>query len=563
MDRRENLNNSLSLVSDFNISILGRYFNSHFPKGEWQVNETPYGQVIGSLMSFEGSPELEQTGMVWVRPESISLTFRRALGMEAVNVEDCLAEVDFFCDAFIQFSEQHKTCFLATFTLPPDHHGYGILDWRPNLGLAHLVQRLNMRLTERLMNMPNVFLLDPDRWIRVTATPSLPKLWYAAKIPFANAVFQAAAADLVNALIAIAGKSRRLVILDLDNTLWGGVVGENGWQGIRLGGHDHIGEAFKTFQEALMALTKRGVQLALVSKNEEAVALEAIDLHTEMVLTRKDLAGWRINWQDKAQNILDLLMELNLGSASAVFIDDNPVERDRIRMVFPDLLVPEWPEDPCLYVQALDRLKCFDTATVSEEDRKRTQMYTADKSRRELQGESMEIWLEQLGTKVVVEAVGKSNIARVEQLFNKTNQLNLTTRRLSRNEIQVWAKSPSRKIFACSVSDKFGDLGLTGIISVEIENGDAQITDYILSCRVMGRKVEETLIYLAVVYAREMSAKRIVANYMNTDRNAPTLKVFKASGLVESKPNQFTWDCTNSFPKPESVTIEDVSKSEK
>jgi FkbH-like protein len=563
MDRRADLNKSLTLVSDFNIAILGRYFNSQFPKGEWQVHETPYGQVIGSLMGFEGNREQEHTAMVWVRPESISFSFRRAMAMEAVNAEDCLAEVDFFCDAIAKFSKHHKSCFLTTFTLPPDHYGYGILDWRPNLGLAHLVQRLNQRLIERLECLPNIFLLDPDRWIRVTATPTLPKLWYAAKIPFTNAVFQAAAVDLVNALTAIAGRSRRLVILDLDNTLWGGVVGENGWQGIRLGGHDHIGEAYKAFQETLKALTRRGVQLVLVSKNEEAVALEAIDRHTEMVLTRKDLAGWRINWQDKAQNILDLLAELNLGSASAVFIDDNPVERDRIRMAFPDLLVPEWPEDPCLYVQALNRLKCFDTATVSEEDRKRTQMYSADKNRRELQGGSMDTWLEQLGTKVVAEAIGKSNIARVDQLFNKTNQLNLATRRLSGHEIQAWAEPPGRMIFACSVSDKFGDLGLTGIIAVEIEKDDAHLVDYILSCRIMGRKVEETLIHLAVECARKLSAKRLLAVYIPTERNAPTLKVFKSSGLRESEPYQFIWDCSNPFPKPESVTLIHLPNSEK
>lgn len=555
------MSKTLSLVSDFNVSVLGRYFLGLVPRGEYRIREAPYGQVMGALMDpAAGDPE--GAAAIWARPESVSPGFRRALAMEPVSAEECLAEVEFFADAVLAYAARQKHCFLAIFALPPDHHGYGILDWRPDLGLGHLVARMNLRLAERLEASRNVYLLDPDRWLRSVASPSLPKLWYAAKVPFANAVFQQAAADLAGALMALTGKSRRLVILDLDNTLWGGVVGETGWQGIRLGGHDHVGEAYKDFQASLKALTRRGVQLALVSKNEESVALEAIDNHPEMILGRKDIAGWRINWQDKAQNILDLLSELNLGVASAVFIDDNPVERDRIRSALPELLVPEWPEDPCHYVQALNRLKCFDTATVSEEDRRRTGMYVADKARRELQTGSMETWLAQLGTRVAVEPVTRANLPRVEQLFNKTNQLNLSTRRLTAEEILAWSSLPAREIFACSVSDKFGDLGLTGIISVEAEGDEARLADYILSCRVMGRKVEETLIHLAVESARRLGAKRLSAVYLPTPRNAPTLKVFRASGLADAGEDRFEWDCSRPFPKPEPVEIDRAAGKE-
>ncbi|MDQ3002360.1 MAG: HAD-IIIC family phosphatase [Fibrobacterota bacterium] len=513
----------MTLISDFNISILGRYFTSQAPKGVYQVLEAPFGEVIGSLMGFTGEPEKDSIAFVWVRPESISLGYRKALGMEVVDTEECLAEIDFFAEAVLKAAQTLKHCFVASFALPPDHNGYGILDWRPGLGITQLLARLNLRLAEMLRSAGNVYVLDSERWLRTSLTPTLPKLWYAAKIPFANPVFQLAASDLVGALATLAGASRRLILLDLDNTLWGGVIGETGWQGIRLGGHDHIGEAHKAFQEKLLAMTKRGVQLALVSKNEEDVALEAIDKHPEMSLRRKDIAGWRINWQDKAQNILDLLAELNLGPASAVFIDDSPVERDRIRSAFPDLLVPEWPEDPCFYAQAFDRLRCFDTADVSREDRRRTEMYVSNKARRELQAGSMENWLAQLGTRISVEPVGKSNISRVDQLFNKTNQLNLATRRLTGEEILAWSAHPDRCILACSVSDKFGDLGLTGIIAVEAEKDEARLVDYILSCRVMGRKVEETLIHLAVDIARKFSAKRLLAVYHPTERNAPAL----------------------------------------
>lgn len=546
----------LILISDFNASILGRYFANQVPKGEYEIREAPYGQVIPSLMAPPGDGANYGLGFVWARAESVSLAFRNALDMEAVLEEDCLVEVDFFADAVLRFAGGVKHCFVAAFALPPDHYGYGILDWRPGLGLTHLLARLNLRLAEKLAAAKNVYLLDSERWLKASVTPSLPKMWYAAKIPFANAVFQQAAADLSAAVAALAGKSRRILLVDLDNTLWGGVVGETGWQGIRLGGHDHIGEAHKAFQAKLKGLTRRGVQLGLVSKNEESVALEAVDKHPEMALRRSDIAGWRINWQDKAQNILDLLDELNLGVASAVFIDDNPVERDRIRSALPALLVPEWPESPCLYAQALDRLRCFDTATVTDEDRKRTRMYVADKARTELKAGSMEDWLAQLSTRVTVERVGKSNISRLEQLFNKTNQLNLTTRRLAAEEILAWAAAPNREMLAFSVADKFGDLGLTGIVALDSESGEACLADYVLSCRVMGRMIEETLIHVAIESARRLSARRLVAVYHPTERNAPTLKVFKASGLEELANHTFSWDCARPFPKPESVVLE-------
>ena len=545
----------LIIISDFNVSILGRYFASLAHKGEYEIREAPYGQVIPSLMSLPGDGSKDVLGVVWARAESISLTFRNALDMEAVRTDDCLAEVDFFADAVLRFAGGVRHCFVAAFALPPDHYGYGILEWCPGLGLTQLLARLNLRLAEKLAAAKNVYLLDSERWLKASATPSQPKMWYAAKVPYANAVFQQAAADLFAAVAALAGKSRRILLLDLDNTLWGGVVGETGWQGVRLGGHDHVGEAYKAFQAKLKGLTRRGVQLGLISKNEEYVALEAVDKHPEMAIRRSDIAGWRINWEDKAQNILDLLEELNLGVASAVFIDDNPVERDRIRSALPSLLVPEWPEDPCLYAQALDRLRCFDTATVSDEDRKRTQMYVSDKARTAPKARSIEDWLSQLGTSVTVEKICRTNIRRVEQLFNKTNQLNLTTRRLAAEEILAWAAASNREMLALSVADKFGDLGLTGIVAVESEAGEARLVDYLLSCRVMGRKVEETLIHVAVESARMLFARRLIAVYLPTERNVPTLKVFKASGLEESANHTFSWDCSRPFPKPESVVM--------
>jgi FkbH-like protein len=239
----------------------------------------------------------------------------------------------------------------------------------------------------------------------------------------------------------------KLLVLDLDGTLWGGTVGDDGWRNLRVGGHDPIGEAYRDFQAALLALSKRGALLGIVSKNDEHIALEALYSHPEMILRAECFAGWRINWEDKARNIVDLAEELNLGLDSGVFIDDNPVERDRIRHALPAVLVPEWPASPASYCLALAAMDCFDAPVVSVEDRHRTVMYMAERERKQSLEEApgLEQWLAGLGLTMDVELLSETNLPRAVQLLNKTNQLNLSTRRLSAREFLAWAEHPDHQ----------------------------------------------------------------------------------------------------------------------
>lgn len=254
---------------------------------------------------------------VWTLPERTIQGFATAFNLEDIDHESVLAEVDAFAKSLIAAAGD-TTLFVASWVLPVGFSGYGPLDWRPELGLKNLLARMNLRLAEKLAIASNIYMLDTDSWLAQIAAPLSPKMWYAAKVPFASKVFEKAAGDIISAIVAIKGLSRRLIVLDLDNTLWGGVIGETGWQGIRLGGHDHIGEAYKEFQKELKALSNRGIQLAIVSKNDENVALEALDNHGEMLLKRNDFAGWRINWHDKAANIVSLVEDIGLGLTSVV-----------------------------------------------------------------------------------------------------------------------------------------------------------------------------------------------------------------------------------------------------
>ncbi len=317
-------------------------------------------------------------------------------------------------------------------------------------------------------------------------------------------------------------------------SLWGGTVGETGWQGISLGGHDPAGEALVDFQRDLKALSRRGILLAIVSKNEESIAIEAIAKHPEMVLKMDDFAAWRINWRDKAENIVDLMAELNLGLDSAVFVDDSPVERARVREALPELFVPEWPLDKRLYPEALFSLDCFDRPSVTEEDRQRAQMCAVDRVRKEskIQLGNLEEWLATLKTTVRVEELNQANLPRAAQLLNKTNQMNLSTRRMSEADFHAWARAKDRRAWTFRVSDKFGDSGLTGILSVEIDDSRARIIDFLLSCRVIGRKIEEAMLYVAINWARSAGVQEVHANYSQTPKNKPCYDFFQRSGLT-------------------------------
>jgi FkbH-like protein len=345
--------------------------------------------------------------------------------------------------------------------------------------------------------------------------------------------------------------------VDLDETLWGGVVGEGGWQRLTLGGHDPAGEALVDFQRELKALTRQGVVLAIVSKNQEEVALEALEKHPEMVLGTGDFAAWRINWQEKARNIMEIAAELNVGLEAAVFIDDNPAERAWVREALPEVLVPDWPADKRFYREALLGLDCFDKPTVTEEDRRRSSMYVQERQRTELKKRvaTIDEWLHTLETKVHVETLQESDLSRAVQLLNKTNQMNLATRRMTELELISWAGEAARQVWTFRVSDRFGEAGLVGVASAEKSGRGALLRDFVLSCRVMGRKVEETMLHVAVTWVRRQGLEELRAVYLPTERNTPCRDFLLRSGLRPAGENEFVWDAKAEYPLPPAIGL--------
>ena len=558
----ENRQYKCLLISDFTIDNLAAYLSGESSPPEIIPLIPPFNQVIQVLLNdalecWQQNPDL---AVVWTQPGSVIPSFNRIIRYESISDEQILQEIDEFSSHLLTISNRLKYVFVPTWTLPSYPRGTGLLDMKSGIGIGDTLTRMNLRLTDNLRKTSNIHLLNAQNWMTVAGEDAFsPKLWYMGKIAFGNIVFQTAAKDIKAALRGITGKARKLIILDLDDTLWGGIVGDLGWEEIILGGHDPIGEAYVDFQRGLKALTNRGILLGIVSKNEETTAIKAINKHPEMFLALNDFVGWKINWKDKAQNIVDLVSELNLGLDSAVFIDDNPVERSRVKATLPEVLVPEWPEDPIFYKQTLLGLRCFDAPSISREDSSRTKMYVSERKRRALEVNpgSMEEWLQSLEMTVKIERLSKGNLPRTTQLLNKTNQMNLSTRRMTESELYNWAKKPGHELWIFRVSDKFGDSGLTGIISLKSENNRGKIVDFVLSCRVMGRGVEETMLHTAINQARTLSLNQVFAEFIPTDRNRPCREFWKKSGFSSQKDDRiFSWNRTTPYPLPDWIEIE-------
>jgi FkbH-like protein len=547
----------LHLISDFNLETLAHMLANDDCSPRIAATPAPFGQVYPALLHPPG--DAADFALVWTSPEKSIPAFAEVLHYGEVNNDRLTAELHEFVHSLQQAGKHFRAIFVVSWTLPAYLRGNGILGMRKN-GPRRMLLQLNLMLAEQLEDCPNIYLLDGQRCLdSARGNPYSPKLWYLTKSPFQAQVYSSAAADLKAAVSSVLGCSRKLLVVDLDNTLWGGIVGDLGWENLRLGGHDHIGEAFLDFQRAIKTLRNRGVLLAIASKNEESIALEALTEHPEMLLRPEDFAASRINWKDKAANIAELAEELNLGLQSVVFIDDNALERARVREALPEVYVPEWPDDKTLFASTLSELDCFDSAYVTAEDASRHAMYATEAQRKHSRAgfSSLEEWMLSSATVVKIEEFCDANRERVVQLLNKTNQMNLSTRRLSSQELQNWLQPDNRKLWAFRVSDRFGDSGLTGVLSLEILPGFANIVDFVLSCRVMGRDVERVMLACAAQHCAALGLEELRARYLPTAKNRPCLEFWTSSGFAhEKKQDGFTWPLRHPYPFPRGIEIQ-------
>ena len=536
---------SINIISSFNhanfVSLLKN--SSSF---DWEVNEVDYNQVFQTLTNSNAKMWKQRSNvtLIWTTPESISSEFQKLQNKNEANSDIIKKDVDYFCSCIRSIKKYSDIVLVPNWILKQPNETSLAFAYSKGFGLEYNLSFMNYYLSEQLNKEKNLYILNSSKWLLNCGASSAysSKLWYLTKTPFSNNFFKQVISDLSNLYGSIKGLSKKLLILDLDDTLWGGIVGEVGWKNLRIGGHDHLGEAFRDFQIQIKSLKNQGIILALASKNDEVTAIKAINSHPEMILSMEDFVTHRINWEDKAKNIIDIVNELNLGLQSVVFLDDSPFERARVQEALPEVLVPELPKDPTDYNTFLSKLRCFDKTHVTDEDKSRSNLYKSESKRIKLkqQLKSLSDWIKTLNLTIVIENIKNENTPRAVQLFNKTNQMNLSTRRLSEQEFNHWVKVDSNNLWTIRAADKFGDYGIIGILSISTKNNIATLVDFILSCRVVGRYIEETMIEFLKEFCQENNVNKIKGKYKKTDKNSLCYNFLNKLQLIDN--NQYSFE---------------------
>ena len=420
----------------------------------------------------------------------------------------------------------------------PDYAPLGILDMKLESGQRRRFMNIWRDVSELIStDFPKVVLLDKERLEARHGKSGVrdDRLWYMASSPYSESFLPVLASEYLRVVRALTGLTRKCIVLDLDNTLWGGVIGEDGINQIKLGGSAAPGNAFYDFQLSLLALNKRGILLAVCSKNNPEEALDAIENHPSMVLRKSNFAAIRTNWQDKATNIAAIAKELNIGLDSLVFMDDNPAERGLVRQQLPDVLTIELPKDPSGYVRALEQLDVFETLAVTDEDRRRAEQYQEQHARKEFETEAsgdVHSYLRGLNIAARFEQANPFTLPRIAQLTNKTNQFNVTTRRYTEAEIQAKVDDLDRwLVYSVNVSDRFGDSGLTGVAIVEKSDHVWNIDSFLLSCRVLGRGIETAFVKTICDRAWSSGVQTLRGEFIPTQKNAPAAQFFTDHGF--------------------------------
>jgi FkbH-like protein len=450
---------------------------------------------------------------------------------------------------------------------PPAESLFGSLDRVLPGSPFSMVEAFNRRLAQWAAE-GGVLLLDTAR---IAATVGLetwdePGHWHASKLPFSPAMLPLWADVVARTIAAVRGKSRKCLVLDLDNTLWGGVIGDDGLAGIKLGQGSAVGEAHVAIQRMALELRARGVVLAVCSKNEDDAARLPFREHPDMLLREDDIAVFQANWTDKAANLVAIAETLNIGVDALVFLDDNPAERMQVRRELPLVGVPEAPDDVALYPRTLAAAGYFEAVAFSKEDRERAGYYQANAKRAAALGATGDIegYLASLNMVCTIGPVDAVTRPRVSQLINKSNQYNLTTRRYSESEVELAEKDPLRHAIQIRLTDAFGDNGIISVIIADRRGADWSIDTWLMSCRVLGRRVEHAALAHLVEAAAADGARRLVGRYIPSAKNRMVADHYGKLGftLADTRDDGVTvWtlELDSHKPTPLPMTIEDTA----
>jgi FkbH-like protein len=439
--------------------------------------------------------------------------------------------------AFRQLSQ--AALVLHNFALP-SHVPLGIYEPMEQESQTSVIRQLNTRVVDAVKTVSGIYVLDYERLCADAGYRNWQndKMWYLARAPLSAEALPVLARVQSAFVQASLGRQRKCLVLDLDNTLWGGLIGEDGIAGIQLG-HTYPGNAFRHFHEVVLQLHRRGVLLAINSKNNQADVEEVFRTHPDMVLRKEHFAATRINWRAKHENMVEIANELNIGLESLVFFDDNPAERALMRQALPQVLTLDVPSNPPKYEQVLLESRAFDRLSFTREDRRRGEIYREQAARGQLKqaATSLQDFLSSLKLEISICPVDQFAFPRVLDLINKTNQFNLTTRRHSAGQLTQMIADPACDAFYLRVGDRFGDNGIVGVAILQLKNGTAYIDTFLLSCRVIGRTVETAFLSFLIDWVKTRGATAIEGEFIPTTKNAPAVEFFALHGFTQIEGN--------------------------
>lgn len=510
-----------------------------------ELHFTPYGLYRQSILGEDADLAAFDPQIILFALDGSTLPYDPPIGASETDMETAItrwiddlkrlwrgARTKFACQVIQQTFLSDTPALFGNFEgLAPASSGF-ILD-RTNAALRHAAREENVLILDIAWQMPasvdGIPVFDPVRWYHAKQLihPALAPLY----------------GDLVARVVAASvGLSRKCLVLDLDNTLWGGVIGDDGLEGIRLGQGDAEGEAFLAFQRYVARLGQRGVMLAVCSKNTAEIAEAAFAQHPEMALRRDEIACFVCNWDDKASNIRKIAKTLNIGIDSLVFVDDNPAERAIVRRELPDVAVPELPEDPAYYPQRVAAAGYFEAVSFTAEDAARGRAYAMNAQREAAleQSTDMEGYLKSLEMVMLVRPIDKADLARSSQLINKSNQFNLTTHRRTEAEVKALV-SEARVVSLCvRLADHFGDNGLISVILARPDKAwrrDSLLIDtWVMSCRVLGRGVEAAALHVLAQRAEALGARALIGEYRPTAKNGLVKEHYSKLGFLPISP---------------------------
>ncbi|MHA8051668.1 HAD-IIIC family phosphatase [Aquirufa sp. ROCK-SH2] len=405
-----------------------------------------------------------------------------------------------------------------------DDSVYGSYSNKVESSFSYQIRKLNFELMNAAKLHSNIFICDiaslQNKFGRNLMFSS--SIYISADMVLSLDIIPYVASNVMNIILAAQGKFKKCLILDLDNTLWGGIIGDDGLENINIGIGLGIGKAFSEFQQWIKKLKNRGVIIAICSKNNDKTAKEPFEKHPDMILKLEDVAVFVANWNNKADNIRHIQSVLNIGFDSMVFLDDNPFERNLVRDNIQGIVVPELPEDPGEYLEYLYSLNLFETISISTTDADRTKQYQLEAERVSIQALFINEsdYLSSLHMVSSNEEINTFNIPRIAQLSQRSNQFNLRTVRYNESDIEKMARSDKFKIMPFTLSDKLGHMGLIAVIILEIINEETLfINTWLMSCRVLKRSMENFTLNSIVKYARDSGFTQIIGEYIATPKN--------------------------------------------